>query len=93
MKVVLRKELKCVLDELLSGVAGNNFYLRPAMEYLHPGENQSQFPFTKSICFMGLVQRCFKRGEILIGLKEEGKAAIINPKEKFVINPHIQWHR
>jgi hypothetical protein len=38
----MRKELKGVFSELLSGSSGNSFFLRPAVEYLLPEEYQDR---------------------------------------------------
>jgi hypothetical protein len=39
----MRKELKGVFTELLSGVGGNSFFLRPAIECLRPDEYQDRY--------------------------------------------------
>jgi hypothetical protein len=89
-QVVVRKELKNVFDELL-GAAGNSIYLRPATNYLHPNEYSNTCPYTEQISFMGLAKRTFSRGEILMGIKQQDKKPMINPKEKLMIDKNIDW--
>jgi hypothetical protein len=42
---------------------------------------------------MGLTTRCFREGEILVGVKESEKPAVINPKGKLLIDPNIKWDK
>ena len=53
----------------------------------------NSFPFNKVVCFMGLTTRCFREGEILVGVKESEKPAVINPKGKLLIDPNIKWDK
>eukprot|EP00940_MAST-03C_sp_MAST-3C-sp2_P000336 g336.t1 len=72
-----RKEVKTILDELLTDI-GNEFYVLPASRYVDEGEAAS---------FFDLCARAVDRGDVLFGYTEGPAGASaskmwLNPKEK-----------
>jgi hypothetical protein len=70
--VAERREVKCVLDDLL-GSTGSRFCVRPSDEYVGAGDTLS---------FFALAARVRTRREILCGYKEPGHLPVINPSKK-----------